>query len=311
MTRHGFPAILATTGMAVMLAAGPSARQQPDTEVFLAALSSTRTPAVYGPVLNISRNDGYDNQPGFTPDGRAVLFASNRDGQQTDIYRYDIAARELQQITDTPEAEYSPTVAPDAASFSVVRVEADGRQRLWRFNLDGTNPRLVMEQVDAVGYHAWIDPTHLALFLVGGNGAPNSLRLAETTTESTELIEERIGRSIHVRPGHGTVSYISQPAGGRWMVKEVDPSTREVRVLGTTADENQSQDMAWDPATGRLLMARGAQIWGWLPDAGGWRLLGSLSGFGVRNITRLAVRPGSDADPGARLAVVGEVDGGR
>ena len=44
-----------------------------------------------GPWINISNSPGYDNQPSFLPDSSAVLFSSNRDGKQTDIYRYDIA----------------------------------------------------------------------------------------------------------------------------------------------------------------------------------------------------------------------------
>ena len=41
------------------------------------------------------------------------------------------------RVTNTPESEYSPTVTPDGAHISVIRVEADGTQRLWRFTLDG------------------------------------------------------------------------------------------------------------------------------------------------------------------------------
>lgn len=309
MTGRQRIAALVGAGAAVLTAAEQGRSQQPDTEVFLAALSSTLTPAVYGPVVNISRNAGYDNQPSFTPDGRAILFTSNRDGAQTDIYRYDIGAREVSRVTDTPESEYSPLVAPDAASFSVVRVEADQRQRLWRFDLDGSNPRLVVDGVDGIGYHAWIDPTHLALFVLGEGGAPASLQLLETTTESTSLIETGIGRAILIRPEHGTVSFVSSPREGAWSVKEVDPATREVRVVAPIPDEHRTQDMAWDPATGRLLMARGSQIWAWLPN-GGWRLLGSLAGFGVRNITRLAVSPDDAADPTRRLAIVGELESG-
>src|SRR5215467_8399072 len=45
------------------------------------------------PVINITNNPGYDNQPFFLPDSSGLLFASNRDGKQTDIYRYDIASK--------------------------------------------------------------------------------------------------------------------------------------------------------------------------------------------------------------------------
>ena len=49
----------------------------------------------------------------FLPDGSGLLFTSNRDGKQTDIYRYDIASARCHQVTRTPESEYSPLVTPD------------------------------------------------------------------------------------------------------------------------------------------------------------------------------------------------------
>ena len=80
----------------------------PDTEIFLAPLTPGATPRVGAPV-NITRSPGYDNQPSFTPDGRAILFTSMRGGTQTDIYRYDVASGETARVTNTPESEYSPT----------------------------------------------------------------------------------------------------------------------------------------------------------------------------------------------------------
>ena len=163
------------------VAALPLSAQQapPATEVFLSRVDTT-APGVVGlsEPLNISSNPGYDNQPSFLPDGSAILFSSQRDGKQMDIYRYDIASKKLSQVTSTPEGEYSPTVTSDRKTFSVIRTEADSTQRLWRFDLDGSNPRLVLENVKQIGYQAWIDDTHLALFVLGGQGQPNSWMVA-------------------------------------------------------------------------------------------------------------------------------------
>src|SRR5512146_1399537 len=84
----------------------------PDTEIFLAPLTAAGEglPAV-GQPINISNSAGYDNQPFFTPDGKSVLFTSIRgDGKQTDIYRYDIASRTGDRVTNTTESEHTPTV---------------------------------------------------------------------------------------------------------------------------------------------------------------------------------------------------------
>ncbi len=285
------------------LIATPTARQQPPppAEVFLAPFNAGATPAVApGSAINISQNPGYDNQPSFLPDGSAILFSSQRDGKQTDIYRYTIASKALAQLTHTPEPEYSPLVTPDKRTFSVVRVEADGAQRLWRFDLDGTNPRLVLENVKPVGYHVWIDATHLALFVLGAQGQPNTLQVADTATGKAEEIEKGIGRSLFLHPGPGLVTFLSKPAGQHWVIKEVDPRTKDVAELTESADENKSEDFAWHP-NGALLMSSGAKILARRPGNPNWREMADLASPDVSRVTRLAVSP-----DGRWIAFVGE-----
>jgi Tol biopolymer transport system component len=267
----------------------PAQPAPPATEVYLADLHTDMIPHVGSPT-NISNNTGYDNQPSFLPDGSGLLFTSNRDGKQTDIYRYDLATKALTQLTRTPESEYSPIVTPDRTSFSVIRVEADGAQRLWRFDLDGSNPRLVLESVKPVGYHVWIDETRLALFVLGGQGQPNTLQLADTKTSQAQIIESGIGRSLLMRPGKGTVSFVSKPAGGRWIIKELDPRTRAVQTLTETVDNNMSEDCAWQPG-GTLIMASGTKLFSWVAGTGTWQELADLSSAGLGRITRLTVSP--------------------
>src|SRR3954454_139280 len=123
---------------AALLALAPTAFSQqpasrtdaapPDTEIFLAPLTSADGRPAVGAPENITNTPGYDNQPSFTPDGGAVLFTSARGGKQTDIYRYDISTRRTARVTNTPESEYSPTVTPDRQHISVIRVEADQTQ---------------------------------------------------------------------------------------------------------------------------------------------------------------------------------------
>lgn len=281
----------------VALSAAPRQTPPPATEVYLAPLTTGATPGFgIGPWINISNNAGYDNQPSFLPDSSGLLFSSNRDGKQTDIYRYDSASKKLSQVTSTPESEYSPTVTPDRRTFSVIRVEADNTQRLWRFDLDGSNPRLVLENVKPVGYHAWIDDTHLALFVLGSGNAPATLQLADTTTGLATVAVTGIGRSILIRPGKGTVSYLATGETPR-VFKELDPKTGATTTL--IAPVEGSQDCAWLP-DGRLLMARGTAISAWAPGSTTWSQFFNPAIVDwvleavpppVANITRIAVSP--------------------
>jgi dipeptidyl aminopeptidase/acylaminoacyl peptidase len=288
--------------LAVTLAASlQTAPAPPDTEIYLASLSMPGGQFTIGPPANITGNPGYDNQPSFTPDGRSVLFTSIRGGAQTDIYRYDIAAGRVARVTNTPESEYSPTVTPDGAHISVIRVEADGTQRLWRFTIDGTQPELVLADVKPVGYHAWADDHTLALFVLG---QPATLQIADTRTGKADSFVPGINRSIQRIPGGRTVSFVqripSSEQGGAPTLKisELDPTSRRVTPLVNAVAGAKEADCAWTP-DGMLLMADKDVLYGWRRGAADWRRLADLSPLGLHGVSRLAVSP-----DGQRIALV-------
>ena len=59
----------------------------PNTDVFLASLSNVAGALTVGQPANVTNSPGYDNQPSFTPDSRAILYTSTREDGQSDIYR--------------------------------------------------------------------------------------------------------------------------------------------------------------------------------------------------------------------------------
>ena len=274
----------------VLLAAAASPQTPPSTEIFLAPLAPADGRLQAGGPANVSNSPGYDNQPAFTPDGAAMLFTSVRDGAELpDIYRYDLASRLVSRVTTTPEGEYSPTPTPDGTGFSVIRVEADGTQRLWRFSMAGTDPALVLADVKPVGYHAWIDDRTLALFVLG---RPATLQIADTGSGKAEPVAENIGRSLHRIPGRATVSFVHKEEDAGWWVKEYDPRTKAITPLVRTLDG--SEDCAWMP-DGRLLMAQGARLFVWQPGGNaGWEEVANFAAAGLQSITRLAVSPNGD-----------------
>ena len=182
----------------------------PATEVYLAPLARPATWRASGRWINISNNPGYDNQPSFLPDSSGLLFTSNRDGKQMDIYRYDIAAQE----GDAGDEHAGRRVFADGHAGSArrspsIRTEADGTQRLWRFDLDGSNPRLVLENVKPVGYHAWIDDTHLALFILGAGGGARPRCNSPTRRPALATVAVDRHRPLDSDPaghGHGQLS---------------------------------------------------------------------------------------------------------
>lgn len=273
----------------------PQTAPPPATEVYLASLSGSGSALTIGTPVDISNSPEYDNQPSFLPDGSAILFTSRRDGKQTDIYRYDIKTKLVTQLTRTVENEYSALVMPDGKTFSTVRGD---KQELWRFDLDGSNPRLAYAHKGLIGYYVWIDDQRLAVFVLGANGSPATLQLADTKADTAEVIESNIGQSLLIRPGRKTVSFIGRPPGAPPVVKELDPIRKNTTVI--TEALAGSQFLTWLP-DGRMLMASGTKIWAWREGAGGWAEVGDFASAGLTRITRLAASP-----DGKWLALVAE-----
>lgn len=173
--------------------------QMPNTDIWLVDVTTTKDSVRLTNPVNITNRPGYDNQPSFSPDGKYILYTSMRDEKQSDIYKYDLETRQITQFTNTPAtSEYSPTFMPDRKNISVVMVEPDSAQRLWKFPLKGGAPNLVMDKVDSIGYHCWLNNTKVALFLITN---PFKLVLTDISTgKSTTIVPDTIGRTLKTLP---------------------------------------------------------------------------------------------------------------
>jgi hypothetical protein len=269
----------------------------PDTDIFLVDLTYKNQSIQVSKPINITQRKGYDNQPSFTPDGKSILYTSMRADGQTDIYRFNLESTVTTQLTQTPEGEYSPTVTPDPAYFSVIRVESDKTQRLWKFPMSGVGePTLVLENVKPVGYHCWLTPDSLALLILG---TPNSLQLARVSTGDTARIEGSIGRSLHKILGKNALSFVHKRTPIDWEIKQLDLQTNLITVIAPTLPG--SVDFVWTP-DGLLLMAQGAVLYVFNPKTDlRWTQLADFSSAGINHLTRLAI----DAE-GKKLALVGQ-----
>ncbi len=268
----------------------------PATDIYLAEIRVNNRRVSIGTPANVTARPGYDNQPSFMSNGRAFLYTSVREDGQADIYRYDLDRKASARLTATLESEYSPTPLPEGNGFSVVRVEADSTQRLWAFAADGSRPRIVLDSIKPVGYHAWGDDHTLVLFVLG---SPATLQIACARSPAArgEVIARDIGRSLQRVPGRAAVTFVQRDSvAGPWL-EAVDVRTHRVtRLVQTPAG---ADFFAWTP-DGIVLTASGTTLYQWDSRRGAaWEPVTDLAAAGLGNVTRLAVSPTGD-----RLAIV-------
>ena len=249
----------------------------PDTDIYIAKLTG-------GPVHNITHRKGYDNQPYFLPDNNTILYTSIR-GDQSDIYRYDSVTGASIPFTNTPESEYSPTLTPDGKYISVVRVEVGETQRLWEFPIESGRPKVILENIKPVGYHAWIDADRVALFILG---EPNTLQIANLKTGTAEVIAKDIGRCIQRVPNSKSISFTQKGDDKQWHIQSYDPDTKKMTEIATAVTGNEDADYAWT-SKGVLVMASGSKLMQWKDSA--WQPLADFTEQGIQNITRIAIDP--------------------
>jgi hypothetical protein len=264
------------------------AQPAPSTDVYVAPLVVRGGQRAVGTAEAITRRKGYDNQPAFAANGDAVYYTSQRDGH-TDIHSYNLRNNASRPLFIAPVTdEYSATLTPDRQALSVIRVETDSAQRLWRFPLDGSEPSVILPAIKPVGYHAWASDSTVLLFVLG---QPATLQYANVRSGASRTIASGIGRWLSKHPTRAVIGVVRKPAGQPAMIAEFDIATATLRDIAPVIDG--TEDYAWTP-DGALLGAKGSIIHQFDMVSRRWLPIGDLGPQRIRNITRMVVGPRGD-----------------
>ena len=60
-----------------------------------------------------------DRQPVYSPDGKSVMFSSNRGGT-LDLWEVSVETSEMHRVTDDPGGDWDPEYAPDGKHSMIV-----------------------------------------------------------------------------------------------------------------------------------------------------------------------------------------------
>lgn len=268
---------------------------QPSTEVFLFDLNTENGGIKLSNFKNISDNEGYDNQPSFLDD-KTILYAGTRNGQ-TDIVKYDLNYDTKTWICFTEGGEYSPLKIPNKNAVSAIRLDPDGKQRLYRYDLKNSTNTVLLDTL-VVGYHLWFDKNTIISSVLESDFL--SLYSSDLKTGKNKRIISRVGRSLHHIPNSDLISFISKNMDGTSEIKSLNPKTGSIKTIAPTL--LGVEDMCW-LTDGSILMAKNDALFKLNPkNKLGWIEIVSLKSYGIQNLSRMAVSP-----DGKKLAIVGEL----
>ncbi|HBY67473.1 MAG TPA: hypothetical protein DEG69_06785 [Flavobacteriaceae bacterium] len=268
---------------------------QENTEVYLMDITSAYSGLEVYNFKNISNNSGYDNQPSFV-DNDTILFAGNNTNQ-TDIASYSISSEEKSFLNPPTEGgEYSPMQIPNSEKITAVRLDPNGKQRLYTY--DKKEPQKETIPNLQVAYYAFKDEKTLLASVLAQNEL--NLVVANVKTQKVDTLKYNAGRSIHKVPNtKRTMSYTFLNEDGNYDVYQLNMDTLESFFVAELPIG--IQDHIW-LSESKLLIGSGDKLFLYdLFGNGEWQEVANLSEHNITNITRLAVSPN-----GKKLAFVAE-----
>jgi Tol biopolymer transport system component len=98
--------------------------------------------------ITTATNGSADRNPSFTPDGRTIVFQSDRVTGVRNIWAVGVADRSLVQLTNYRDGASHPSISPDGKSICFTRSLANGRTSIWLMSAEGAEPRALHDGVD-------------------------------------------------------------------------------------------------------------------------------------------------------------------
>ena len=123
-------------------------------------------PADGGTPRQVTSGDFHHRGPVWTPDGRSMLFSTNRspdweyERRESQVYSVSLDDGRIVQLTDRRGPDDSPAVAPNGSLIAYVgfddRIQTYQTTDLYFMQSDGSGSRTVLEQLDrSVGAPVW------------------------------------------------------------------------------------------------------------------------------------------------------------
>jgi hypothetical protein len=103
--------------------------------------------------VRLTDSPGADGLPSFSPDGRRIVYVSDRDGNH-DLWIVDADGKNARRLTDAPGLDTMPAWSPDGKTIAFTS-DRDGKQGIYLVDADGSDFRRLSPEGAFDAWPAW------------------------------------------------------------------------------------------------------------------------------------------------------------
>ena len=213
-------------------------------------------------VIRLTRDDRFDLQPSWTPDGKAILFASDRNGSW-DIFRQPLDATEAEPLVTGPGDQFGPRMSPDGAwilfkdgGVAPFKPASQGA-RIMRMPVTGGPPEKVLDTQASATIRCGLR--------AGGPCVLSELDHGQMVFTAFDPVRGR-GLELARTPAEGVLAWDLSPDGTALVVADQQDSLRDLRVISTRGGATRNVRMDH-----RLEIVSVA----WAADGASWLIVGT------------------------------------
>jgi Tol biopolymer transport system component len=214
-------------------------------------------PDGYG-LTRITNNSDADEFPDWSPDGKTIAFATDRDGGIT-IYKMNADGSSPTRLTTATTADAMPSWSPDGKSI-VFASNRDGDPEIYVMDANGANQTRLTNRVGRDLFPVWSPLNNEIAYVSDSAGNGDIYTMA---TDGSNPVALTIAPEDDIEPtwspdGHSIAfSRLTTPTTGNIWRMSAD-GTNPVQL---TNDSRDNRVPEWSPDGSRIMYRRGDQLW--------------------------------------------------
>ena len=194
----------------------------------------------------LTNNPATDHDPNISPDGRRIVFQSNRDGgnRREEIYTMTADGSNVARLTNNTAEEWNPAWSPDGRQI-VFESQRDGNAEIYVMDADGANQRRLTNNGAHDNDATWSPDGRRIAFVSNRDGnqeiyvmnadGSNLTRLTNNTYSDTVPAWSLVG---------GKIAFSSDRDGNRNIYAMDEDGSNQTRLTNHSANEWRA---TWSP----------------------------------------------------------------